>query len=346
MRSAAYVAPGVVRIDERPVPRVVVPTDVVVRVEVTCVCGSDLWAYRGLSEKHDGQSLGHEFVGFVTEVGEAVTSLTVGSLVIAPFTWNCGSCPECLAGVQGACRNGGLWGAPGNDGGQGEYVRVPHADATLVEVPRDTPRELYPHLLTLSDVLCTGYHAAVSAGVAPGHHAVVVGDGAVGLSGVLSARLLGAERVTLMSRNPTRQRLGVAFGATDVIEARGADAQQAILELTDTVGADSVLECVGTKQSVETAFDVARAGATVGFVGVPHGGQPPLERMFRKNIGLKGGIASARKYIPELLPSVLDGSIQPGLVFDAQFTLDEISEAYRVMDAREAIKSLVWVRPA
>ncbi|MDF2091535.1 zinc-dependent alcohol dehydrogenase family protein [Knoellia sp. 3-2P3] len=335
-----------VRVEEVDDPTIQRPTDALVRVTAACVCGSDLWPYRGINEVRRPRRIGHEFVGIVEEVGSEVRSLRPGDFVIAPFLYSDNTCAHCLVGMQSACQNGGGYGGRDSDGlvvdgGQGEYVRVPLADGTLVstrEVPDDS---LVPSLLTLSDVMGTGWHAAVAAGVREGDTVVVVGDGAVGLCGVLAAARMGAERVVAMSRHESRQRLARHFGATDIIAERGGEGEAAVLDLTDGVGADAVLECVGTGESMNTAITVARPGATVGYVGVPHGVDLPIGEMFSRNIGVAGGVAPVRQYLPRLRDDVLAGAIDPGLVFDLELPLDEVAEAYAAMDERRAIKSLV-----
>ena len=335
-----------VRVEEVDDPTIQRPTDALVRVTAACVCGSDLWPYRGINEVKEPRRIGHEFVGIVEEVGSDVRSLRPGDFVIAPF-YHCDfTCVNCRNGVSTSCLHGGWWGADDRnggfaDGGQGEYVRVPLADGTLVatrEVPDD---ELVPSLLALSDVMGTGWHAAVAARVQEGDTVVVVGDGAVGLSGVLSAARMGAERVIAMSRHASRQAIAREFGATDVVEVRGDEAVAAVHELTDGVGADAVLECVGTDESMQTAIAVARPGATVGYVGVPHGIEYPVRDLFSRNVGIAGGVAPVRQYLPQLRDDVLSGVINPGLVFDLTVPLSDVAEAYAAMDERRAVKSLV-----
>ena len=341
MRAALFAGPRSIQVGERPDPVVGAPTDAVVRVVLGCVCGSDLWYYRGESP-HDLGPIGHEFIGLVEQVGPAVHMIGNGDLVIAPFTFNDGTCPNCRAGWTANCVAGGAFGNRGIDGGQGEAVRVPFADATLVRVPGvDHPDETMRSLLTLSDVMCTGHHVAVSAGVRSGSVVAVVGDGAVGLCAVIAARRLGADRVVALSRNPARQKLARSFGATDIIAERGDAAIEAVHQLTGGIGVDAALECVGTGQSMATAFAIARPGAIVGYVGVPHGVEVPIQDLFFRNIGLRGGVAPVRKYIPELLDDVLQGRIQPGRVFDFETDLDGTAEAYAVMDERRAVKALI-----
>ena len=341
MRATTIYAPFDVRLETVPDTGLQEPTDALVRVVASCICGSDLWPYRGENPVKSPRRIGHEFVGVVEAVGADVRTVSTGDFVVAPFTFSDGTCPNCQAGVQSACINGNAWGGPGIDGAQAEAVRVPLADGTLVATPGMPDDELVPSLLALSDVMATGWHAAVSARVAPGHTVVVVGDGAVGLSGVLAASRLGAERVIVLSRNPARQAVAGQFGATDVIALRGDEAVAAILELTSDVGADAVLECVGTGESMTTAIDAARAGATVGYVGVPHGVELPIRTMFSNNIGVAGGVAPVRRYLPELMDDVLAGRIDPGLVFDLELPLDDVAEGYAAMHERRAIKTLL-----
>jgi threonine dehydrogenase-like Zn-dependent dehydrogenase len=342
MKAAIFHGPGAVEIGERPDPVIQEPTDAVVRVVLGCVCGSDLWYYRGESA-HAFGSIGHEFIGVVEQAGADVRGVREGDLVVAPFIYSDMSCPHCLNGSTISCPAGGNFGNGTIDGGQGEAVRVPLAGSTLVPVPGSGhPDAVLRSLLALSDVMSTGHHAAVSAGVKKGDTAAVVGDGAVGLCAVLASKRLGAERIIALSRHADRQKIASEFGATDIVEARGEEATQAVLELTGGIGADAALECVGTAQSVATAFAVARPGSTVGIVGVPHG-QVPFAETFFRNTGWRGGPAPARIYIPELLGDVLDGAIEPGRVFDYETDLDHIADAYRAMDERRAIKSLVRV---
>lgn len=342
MKAAIFKGPGVVEIGERPDPVIQEPTDAVVRVVLGCVCGSDLWYYRGESA-HAVGSIGHEFIGVVEQAGAEVRGVREGDLVVAPFIYSDMSCPHCLNGSTISCPAGGNFGNGTIDGGQGEAVRVPLAGSTLVPVPgSEHPDAVLRSLLALSDVMSTGHHAAVSAGVKKGDTVAVVGDGAVGLCAVLASRRLGAERIIALSRHAERQEVAREFGATDIVEARGEEAIQAVLDLTGGIGADAALECVGTAQSIATAFAVARPGSTVGIVGVPHGQLPFAETFFR-NTGWRGGPAPARIYIPELLGDVLDGVIDPGRVFDYETDLDHIADAYRAMDERRAIKSLVRV---
>ena len=288
--------------------------------------------------------IGHEFIGIVEEVGAEVHTIKKNDFVIAPFTFCDGTCANCRAGWPSNCMHGGSFGNHGIDGGQGEAVRAPFADATLVKVPGSGhSEETMRSLLTLSDVLCTGYHAAVSAGVKKGDVVAVVGDGAVGLCAIIGAKRLGAERIIALSRNPARQKHAREFGATDILTERGDEATKKVLQMTDGIGVDAALECVGTGQSMATAFSIARVGSIVGAIGAPHDVVVPIETVIFRNIGLRGGVSPVRRYIPELLEDVLEGNMNPGLVFDFTTDLNGIAEAYVVMDERRAIKSLVQV---
>jgi threonine dehydrogenase-like Zn-dependent dehydrogenase len=342
MRAAIFRGPKDIIVGERPDPVIEAPTDAVVRVVLACVCGSDLWYYRGESD-HAVGSIGHEFIGVVEAVGSEVTGIAQGDLVVAPFIYSDMSCPHCRHGSTIDCVAGGTFGDGTTDGGQGEAVRVPLAASTLVPVPGSGHSdEVLRSLLTLSDVMSTGHHAAVSAGVKRGDTVAVVGDGAVGLSAVLASKRLGAERIIALSRHADRQRIAREFGATDIIEARGDEANAAVVELTGGVGVDAALECVGMQQSIDTAAAIARPGSTIGIVGVPHGAVPFNQTFFR-NIGWRGGPAPARIYIPEFLDEVLEGAINPGLVLDFETDLDGTPEAYAAMDERRAIKSLIRI---
>ena len=349
MRATIIHGPGDIRVEDRDYPSIQLPTDVVVKVTASCVCGSDLWPYRGVRPIRRPSAIGHEFIGVVESTGADVTELKAGDFVIAPFVISCGECPQCSNGVTVACARLAGWGGRDDsgmkiDGGQGEAVRVPLAESTLVKValagePDDA---LQRNLLTLSDVMATGHHAAVSAQVSPGRTVVVVGDGAVGLCGVLAANRLGAERIIAMSRHADRQAIAREFGATDIVAERGDEGVAKVRELLGGVLADSVLECVGTKESMEQALHSIRPGGALGFVGVPTGGaEIPLRYLFDKNITVAGGMAPARTYIPELLDDVLAGRINPGRVFDVEMPLEEVAEAYKAMDERRAIKVLL-----
>jgi threonine dehydrogenase-like Zn-dependent dehydrogenase len=343
MRAAIFNEPHSITVGERRDPVVAEPRDAVVRVVLACVCGSDLWYYRGDSPFEPGP-IGHEFIGIVDDVGADVRKLAKGDLVICPFAISDGTCAHCQHGITTACAHGGFFPTMNGDGGQGEAVRVPLADGTLVPVPGSGHSdETLRSLLTLSDVMGTGHHAAVCARVKPGGVVAVVGDGAVGLSAVLAAKRIGAKRIIAMSRHQDRQELALTFGATDIVAERGDEAIEKVKEMTAGVGVDAALECVGTGQAMDTALGIARPGSTVGYVGVPHGVELPVETMFYSNVGAQGGPAPARAYIPELLDDVLDGRIEPGRVLDYETDLDGIAEAYAAMDERRAIKSLVRV---
>lgn len=348
MRATVIHGERDIRLEEVPDPVLRFGTDAVVRVVAACVCGSDLWPYRGVTPTRHPHRIGHEFVGVVEEVGADVARVAVGDFVIAPFYVCDGTCANCRNGVSTSCLHGGWWGGEdtaGNsgDGGQGERVRVPQADGTLVVVPGGRPDDaLLPGVLTLSDVMGTGHHAAVSGGVRPGSTVAVVGDGAVGLCAVIAARRLGAAQVVAMSRHEQRQALARTFGATDVVPERGDEGVARLKDLFDGIGPDVVLECVGTKESMDQALRSARPGGQVGFVGVPNGGpELPVRTMFGSNVGVRGGVAPVRGYIEELLPEVLDGRIEPGRVFDLELPLSEVAEAYAAMDERRATKVLL-----
>lgn len=348
MRATVIHGERDIRLEEVPDPVLRFGTDAVVRVVAACVCGSDLWPYRGVTPTRHPHRIGHEFVGVVEEVGTDVARVAVGDFVIAPFYVCDGTCANCRNGVSTSCLHGGWWGGedtPGNsgDGGQGERVRVPQADGTLVVVPGGQPDDaLLPGVLTLSDVMGTGHHAAVSGGVRAGSTVAVVGDGAVGLCAVIAAQRLGAAQVVAMSRHEQRQALARTFGATDVVPERGDEGVARLKDLFDGIGPDVVLECVGTKESMDQALRSARPGGQVGFVGVPNGGpELPVRTMFGSNVGVRGGVAPVRGYIEELLPEVLDGRIEPGRVFDLELPLSEVAEAYAAMDERRATKVLL-----
>jgi hypothetical protein len=333
---------GDVRVENVPDPKLAEPTDAVVRVLRACICGSDLWPYGSRPATEEGDRIGHEFLGVVEETGSDVSGLTAGDVVVAPFAYADNTCEYCRSGLYTSCRHGGFFGAAGADGGQGEAVRVPFAQGTLVKLPVGEDSELLPSLVTLADVFPTGHHCAVTAGVGPGSAVTVIGDGAVGLSAVLAARRLGAERIILMGRHTDRTSLGQEFGATDVVAERGEDAVAKVRELTGGFGTQAVLECVGTLATLETALAVVRDGGTVSRVGAPQYTEVPLGfGVFGRNITLTGGIAPVRAYIEELLPDVLDGVVQPGRVFDRTVGLDEVPDGYRAMAARESLKVLV-----
>jgi threonine dehydrogenase-like Zn-dependent dehydrogenase len=347
MRATLLYGPGDIRSEEVSDPVLRLPTDVIVRVTASCICGSDLWPYRGVVETPAPRRIGHEFIGVVEEVGAEVSTLRAGQHVIAPFVVSDGTCANCRNGMQTSCLHGGSWGEPDRhgfliDAGQGEYVRAPMADGTLLAVPHEPEPAQIPHLLALSDVMGTGHHAALGANVRPGSTVVVVGDGAVGQCAVIAASRLGAERIVIMSRHEPRQQLAKSFGATDVVAARGDEGVQQVRELFDGIGADCVLECVGTKESMDQAIRSTRPGGRVGYVGVPVGGaELPIRDMFSRNVSVGGGVAPVRAYLPELLGDVLDGRITPGAVFDLTLPLADVADGYRAMDSRRAIKVLL-----
>jgi threonine dehydrogenase-like Zn-dependent dehydrogenase len=336
MRGAVLHAPGDVRYEERPDPTIIEPTDAIVSTTATCVCGSDLWPYRGLDKVTRPRAIGHEYCGIVEQVGDAVTSVRPGQFVIGGFLTSDNTCPNCRAGVHSSCQRG-----TGYDGCQSELIRIQWADGTLVATPERPAEDLFPSLLTLSDVMATGWHAAVSAGVKPDMTVAVVGDGAVGLCGVLAASQLGAERVIAMSRHQERQQVAREFGATDIVAERGDEGIARIKELTEGVGADAVLECVGTGESMVQALRSTRAGGMVGWVGVPHGVELPMQDLFWRNVGVRGGPAPVRQYLPDLLDRVWKRQIDPGKVFDKVLPLKQVADGYRAMDQRRAIKVLL-----
>ena len=333
---------GDVRVEERPDPTIEEPTDAVVRVTRACICGSDLWPYKSLERTDSGRQMGHEAIGVVEDVGADVHTLKRGDLVVMPFAFSDGTCEFCREGLQTSCVHGGFFGLEDVPGAQAEAVRVPQADGTLVGLPVGEDDALMPSLLTLSDVMGTGHHAAVAARVARGSTVAVVGDGAVGLCAVIAAKRLGAEQIILLGRHAARVELGRAFGATDAVGERGEEAVERVRGLTGGHGAHSVLECVGLDQSMETAIEIARPGGAVGRVGVPqHESLPAAMPSFFGNVTIAGGPAPVRAYIDELLPDVLEGRIEPGRVFDRVVGLDGVPDGYRAMDEREALKVMV-----
>jgi threonine dehydrogenase-like Zn-dependent dehydrogenase len=339
MRATVMYGAGDVRVEDVPDAKLIEATDAVVRVTRACICGSDLWPYNQMPHDDGGRRMGHEFIGVVEDVGAEVHTLKRGDLVVAPFLWSDGTCVFCREGLHTSCLHGGRYGDPGVDAGQGEAVRVPQADGTLVALPVPEDDALMPSLLTLSDVMGTGHHAALAAQVAPGKIAAVVGDGAVGLCSVIAANRLGAEQIVILGRHDDRIALAKDFGATDVVSERGAEAVERVRELTGGLGAHSVLECVGHDEAVETALGIARPGGAVGRVGVPqHEAIPTTVKTFFDNVTISGGPAPVRAYIEELLPEVLDGRIEPGRVLDRTGSLDEVPEGYRLMNDRESIK--------
>ena len=338
MRATVMYGAGDVRVDDVPDARLKEPTDALVRVTRAAICGSDLWPYKAMEATESGRRMGHEFIGVVEAVGADTRRSSAGDLVLSPFLWSDGTCVFCREGLQSECLHGGRYGWGDVDGGQGEAVRVPQADGTLVVLPVGEDDALMASLLTLTDVMGTGHHAAVSAKAGPGKTVAVVGDGAVGLCGVIAAKRLGAEQIILLGNNPERIALGQAFGATDVVGERGGEAVERIRELTGGQGAHSVLECVGLEQAVVTALEIARPGGAVGRVGVPEHDTTPTGIAFWKNASVAGGPAPVRAYIDELLPDVLEGRIQPGRVFDRTGPLDEVPDGYRAMNERETLK--------
>ena len=344
MQAAVYHGPGDIRVEERQTPAIESATDALVRVTHTAVCGSDLWFYRGESDREAGSPVGHEPMGIVEEVGEDVRSIEPGDRVFAPFVVSCGYCEFCRKGLHTSCVNGDSWGGE-NGGGQGEYVRAPQADGTLVRIPdrHADEEDTLEALLPLTDVMGTGHHAAVSAGVGAGDTCVVVGDGAVGLCGVLAARRLGASRIIAVGHHEDRMDVAEEFGATETVTERGQDAIDRVAELTYG-GSPRVLECVGAASAMETAIGACRPGGTIGYVGVPLGVDEEglnLSDMFGQNIALRGGVAPVRAYAEDLMADVLQGTLDPSPVFTKTVDLDGVPEGYRAMDEREAIKVLV-----
>jgi len=339
MKATVMYAAGDVRVEKVPDARLVEASDALVRVTHACICGSDLWPYKKMARSDVGNRMGHEFIGLVEAVGADVRTVKRGDLVVAPFAWSDGTCVFCRQGLQTSCLHGGWWGGTDLDGGQGEAVRIPQADGTLVVLPVARDHALMPSLLTLSDVMGTGHHAALAAKVGPGKSVAVVGDGAVGLCGVIAARRLGAEQIILLGRHADRIALARAFGATDIVSERGEAAIERVRELTGGLGAHAVLECVGLEQSTLTAMSIARPGGAVGRVGVPQeASMPAAKPTFYNNVTIAGGPAPVRAYIEELLPDVLEGRIEPGRVFDRTGSLEEVPEGYRLIDERASIK--------
>ena len=336
MRGAVLYGPRDVRFEERDVPRIVNPTDVIIRITATCVCGSDLWPYRGIQPIAQPTPMGHEYCGIVEDMGSAVTTIKPGQFVIGSFFASDNTCPNCRVGYQSSCQHAEFIGTA-----QAPFLRVPLADGTLVAAPDVPSDDMVPSLLALSDVMGTGWFVADAANVKPGKTVVVVGDGAVGLLGVLSAKHMGAERIIAMSRHESRQKLAREFGATDIVTERGDEGVEQIKQLTNGIGADSVLECVGTQQSMMQAIQSTRRGGFVGYVGVPHGVELNGEQLFFAHIHLHGGPAPVRRYLPDLIKLVWDRKIDPGKVFDMTLPLDQVAEAYRAMDERRAIKTLL-----
>jgi threonine dehydrogenase-like Zn-dependent dehydrogenase len=325
-----------VRLEQRPAPEIIKPTDAIVKIAASCVCGSDLWDYRGINPVTEPTPAGHEYCGVVVETGREVATVKPGQFVIGSFFASDGTCPNCQAGFQTSCVHREFVG-----GCQAEAVRVPLADGTLVATPEPPAEELLPSLLALSDVMGTGWWAAVAAEVKPGMTVAVVGDGAVGLCAVLAAREFGAARIIAMSRHESRSKIALAFGATDIVTERGDEGVARIREMTGGIGVDAVLECVGTGESMRQALRSARPGGNVGFVGVPHGVEINGQELFFSHVGLRGGPAPVRRFLPDLIGRVWDGRIDPGQVFDLVLPLDEVAVAYRAMDERRAVKALL-----
>lgn len=336
MRGAVLFAPYDIRFEERAEPKILKPTDAILRTSVSCVCGSDLWPYRGITPTTKPSPMGHEYCGIVEEVGNAVKSIKPGQFVIGSFATSDNTCPNCRYGYQSSCVQREFMSTA-----QAPFVRIPLADGTLVATPDPPPHDLLPSLLALSDVMGTGWFAADAAGVKPGKTVAVVGDGAVGLLAVLSARQMGAERIIAMSRHASRQKLAREFGATDIVEQRGQAAIDRIKEMTKGIGADSVLECVGTKESMLQAIGSTRAGGFMSFVGVPHDVELNGQELFFSHVHLHGGPAPVRRYLPQLIELVYNREIDPGKVFDLTLPLDQVAEGYRAMDQRRAIKTLL-----
>jgi threonine dehydrogenase-like Zn-dependent dehydrogenase len=346
VRAALYMSAGNVIVDDVPDASLSEPTDAVVRVLRSCVCGSDLWSYRGVINRAERSRLGHEFMGLVEEVGSEVRTLRPGDLVVAPFKWSDNTCPACVDGIQSSCRNGGTFGAPGTDGGQGEAVRVPEADGTLVAVPGGVggvDESLYAALLSTSDVMATGLHGAVMAGVTQGSAVAVIGDGAVGLCAVLGAKaVLGADRIFLMSRHADRAAIGTSFGATDVIAERGDEGIAAVRERTGGLGVRHVVEAVGTPESWAMAVGMAREGGSIGAVGMPHTmPELPLFQPLIHHLSLNLGVAPVRRYLPDLISRIVAGTLDPGPVFDTTLPLDDVARGYAAMASRESIKVML-----
>jgi threonine dehydrogenase-like Zn-dependent dehydrogenase len=342
MRATVMYGAGDVRIETVPDARLIEPTDALVVVTRAAICGSDLWPYKNMEHGETGRRMGHEFIGVVEAVGADVRTVKAGDVVAAPFAISDGTCIFCKQGLHTSCLHGSWWGGTEFDGGRGEAVRVPYADGTLVALPVGRDNSLMPSLLTLTDVMSTGHHAARAAQVRPGKIVAVVGDGAVGLCGVIAARRLGAEQIILLGRHPSRIALAKEFGATDIVAERGEQAVERVRNLTQGLGVHSVLECVGLEQSMFTALSIARPGGAIGRVGVPQEETMPASRpAFFKNVTIAGGPAPARAYIEELLPDVLEGRIKPGRVFDCIGSLDQVPDGYRAMNERKAIKVLI-----
>jgi threonine dehydrogenase-like Zn-dependent dehydrogenase len=330
--------PRDIRCEDVSEPKILHPTDAIIKLSASCICGSDLWPYRGLNEVNQPMHMGHEYCGVVVEVGAAVKSVKPGQFVVGSFCISDNTCPHCRLGFQSSCEQREFM-----TGAQATFARVPLADGTLVPTAEMPSEDLIPSLLAVSDVLGTGWYAADAARVRAGSTVVVVGDGAVGLMGVLAAKQMGAERIIAMSRHKTRQELALDYGATDIVAERGEDGIAKVRELTRRIGADSVLECVGTQESMSQALACARPGSTIGYVGVPHGVQFDGQRLFFAQVGLMGGPAPVRRFLPHLMDLVLTRKINPGKVFDLTLPLADVAEGYRAMDERRAIKTMLRV---
>ena len=342
MKATVIYGAGDVRVENVPDARIKESTDALVVVTRAAICGSDLWPYKGMPASETGRRMGHEFIGIVEAVGKDVHKIKVGDLVAAPFAWSDGTCEFCQQGLHTSCLHGGWWGGTELDGGQGEAVRVPQADGTLYPLPVNRDHALMPSLLTLTDVMATGHHAAVTAKVSRGKIAAVVGGGAVGLCGVIAAKRLGAEQIIFLDRHADRISLAKEFGATDIVSERGDAAVEKVMALTNGLGAHLVLECVGYEESTRTALSIARAGGAVGRVGVPQDETMPVAMpTFFRNVTISGGPAPARAYFDELLPDVLEGKIQPGKVFDFAGDITKVPDGYRAMNERKAIKAII-----
>ena len=342
MRATIMYGAGDVRVENVPDARLIESTDALVVVTRAAICGSDLWPYKSMEVSETGRRMGHEFIGVVEAISSDVRTVKVGDVVVAPFVWSDGTCVFCQEGLHTSCLHGGGWGSKDVDAGQGEAVRVPQADGTLVSLPVGKDHALMPSLLTLTDVMATGHHAAISAKVDSGKTVAVVGGGAVGLCGVIAARRLGAEQIILLDRHADRIALAREFGATDIVSERGEEAITRVRELTKGLGAHSVLECVGYEESTRTALSIARAGGVVGRVGVPQDAlMPAAVSTFFNNVTISGGPAPARAYIEELLPDILEGHIEPGRVFDWVGSIEGVPDGYRAMNDRKAIKALI-----
>jgi threonine dehydrogenase-like Zn-dependent dehydrogenase len=344
MKATLMYGAGDVRIENVPDARLLLPTDALVRVTRSAICGSDLWPYRDMEKTDSGCAKGHEFIGIVESVGREVRRIKPGDFVIAPFAFSDGSCAFCHDGLPTSCMHGGFFGIgmDGVGGGQAEAVRVPLADGTLFVLPGSNGNDIMPSILTLTDVMGTGHHAAITARVGPGKTVGILGDGAVGLCGVIAAKRLGAEQIIIMGRHADRIALAKKFGATDVVSERGAEAADRIKGLTGGHGVHAVLECVGSLDSMRTALEIVRPGGAIGRVGVPHyDAIPDSEQSFYRNVTISGGPAPVREYIDELLPDILEGKIQPGHVFDHVTTIDGVPDGYRAMHERKAIKAMI-----